>query len=328
MKSGRRSFFCAIAAAAMITLAPRAIAGTAPPGAADATSTACLTRLNYYRLLAGLNPIKEDASLSRGDLDHARYLVKRIESDASAAFDAHGEDVAYPWATPSGARAAAHCTVALRSNMDQSAGLATQASRIVDDWMTEPFQRLHLLDPSLSHVGVGIYAEKAFLGVALQVSASDPDNDEISSEAEYISARRAAPPAGKYPIMFPPPNSQISLNVYEGGEWPEPLAAFPDYRLPSGLPITLELGPDAQTNPITDHQVIADGRSIEHQIFDATSYAGASPDQTGDGRAILKAFGAIVLVPKHRLLSKANYAVSVTAGGKQYRWSFTTYPAE
>jgi hypothetical protein len=120
------------------------------------------------------------------------------------------------------------------------------------------------------------------------VSASDPDNDEISSEAEYISARRATAPAGKYPIMFPPPNSQISLNVYEGGEWPEPLAAFPDYRLPSGLPITLELGPDAQTNPITDHQLIADGRSIEHQIFDATSYAGASPDQTGDGRAILE----------------------------------------
>lgn len=300
----------------------------APAANGENDTGPCLARLNYYRELTGLNRVVEDPSLSAGDQNHARYLIKRVESDASAVLETHGENPALPWATPSGAKAAEHSTVAIRADADDHASLASQAAHVIDDWMAEPFQRLHLLDPTLRQIGLGLYREAPQTAVVMQVSPNDSDTNEVQSKAQYMSEGQFGVRAAKYPIMFPPPNSEIPLCTYEGGEWPEPLAAFPDYRLPSGLPISLELGPDSNSATVSAHELIANGRELENHVFDAETYSGASPGQTAAGRADLATFGAIVVIPKLQLSPGTKYQVSITANGKQYVWSFSTHAAQ
>jgi hypothetical protein len=62
---------------------------------------------------------------------------------------------------------------------------------------------------------------------------------------------------------------------------------------------------------------------LEHCAFDETTYKNPDATQQSVGRSILIMRDAIVLIPRAPLDQWTKYAVSVTANGQTYNWSFT-----
>ena len=179
----------------------------------DAGSKAWLSQINQYRTLAGLDPVEEDPKSSAGDLNHARYLVKRFEVEMPDKVDVHGEGRDTAWSTPSGALAATLSNIALRTETTQPADEASQVRGVIDDWMSDPFERMPILDPELRKVGFGVYREKGFTTIVLQVRTPPPPAGEVpvGNAAEYEKAWTVPRQSSRYPIMFPSSGATVAL---------------------------------------------------------------------------------------------------------------------
>lgn len=310
------------ALAILIALLGRASAG--PPIDTEQSSKAWLTQINQYRTMAGLESVEEVAAISAGDTNHARYLVKRFEVEAPDQVDIYSENRSTAWSTPSGGTAASLSDIALRTGAEQPSDPETQIRQVIDEWMTDPFQRLPILDPDLHKVGLGIYREKGFTCIVLQVKTPPlPEEGPMGNVEDYRLAKRPPENSSKYPIMFPPAGSDIGLVAFEGGGWPDLFTSCPGLGLPVGLPITLELGPSAQDRNILRHSFTTKQKALEHCIFIPGTYVGANDAETSIGRQVLTTFGAVVLIPRLPLRAGNSYSVSVSTDRKEYRWSFS-----
>src|SRR5437763_6779242 len=87
-----------------------------------AESAAWLDRVNFYRATASLPPVEEDVELSRGVVDHARYMVRH-------GVVKHEERRGDRWTTAAGTAAAAASNLAGSSRIDESDSWA------IDMWM-------------------------------------------------------------------------------------------------------------------------------------------------------------------------------------------------
>jgi hypothetical protein len=139
-------------------------------------------------------------------------------------------------------------------------------------------------------------------------------------------------PAGaesSLPIEFPPDGGSVALTSFEN-EWPNPLTSCPGYGPPSGLAITLQLGNwlDTHLSQYSVARVSAGGNrsAVEACGIDSTSYSNPDAYSQELGRNVLKSYGTVVLVPRAPLEKGAKYAVSMTANGKQYNWTFAITP--
>jgi len=300
-----------------------AVTSSTPTAAADMNSKPWLTQINQYRMMAGLESVEEVAAISAGDTNHARYLVKRFEVEPPDQVDIYSENRATEWSTPSGAAAATLSNIALRTGAEQPSDLETQIRQVIDDWMTDPFQRLPMLDPDLRKIGLGVYREKNLTSVVLQVRTPAPQEALMGSAEDYRLARPRAEDSSKYPIMFPPAGSDIGLVAFEGGGWPNLFTSCPGLGLPVGLPITLELGPSAQDQNIMRHSITTNQKPLEHCIFIPGTYVGMNDAQTLIGRQVLSTFGAVVLIPRLPLRAGNSYSVSVSTDRREYQWSFS-----
>jgi uncharacterized protein YkwD len=269
---------------------------------------AWLGLLNYYRSLAGIPPVEADAELSAGDAAHARYLVKNYGKDRGHGLGAaaHSEDPAMPWYTASGYAAAAASNV--NEEYDSKPG-RFDAAKAIDGWISIPFHRLWILNPGLRRAGYGQYCEAGACAGALNVlSGADP--------------MLVTPKTLERPIEFPPDGTTLKLRSAED-EWPDPLTACPGYVPPMGLAITLQLGALTEAK-LSAFSLTLNGRdpeAIEACGFDAGSYVNPDPAQQRRVRDILRDFGAVVVVPRAPL-RPGIYAVSITAAGRLYAWSF------
>jgi len=300
-----------------------AITSSTPTAAADMNSKPWLTQINQYRMMAGLESVEEVAAISAGDTNHARYLVKRFEVEPPDQVDIYSENRATEWSTPSGAAAATLSNIALRTGAEQPSDLETQIRQVIDDWMTDPFQRLPMLDPDLRKIGLGVFREKNLTSIVLQVRTPAPPQEARMGSAEDYRLARPSAENSKYPIMFPPAGSDIGLVAFEGGGWPNLFTSCPGLGLPVGLPITLELGPSAQDQNIMRHSITTNQRPLEHCIFIPGTYVGMNDAQTLIGRQVLSTFGAVVLIPRLPLRAGNSYSVSVSTDRKEYQWSFS-----
>ncbi len=298
-------------AAASSSAYPVAPAAAFPSRAtAGAVATApepWLKRINFFRGLAKLKPLANDPALSHGDYDHARYLVENFaelirRNDALGPL-MHTESPDKPWYTPQGLKAAQSSDV--EQWYDSQPAARRKKINPVDDWMRGPFHRLSILDSGLSEAGYGVYCESGVCASALELPHS---------------WRAGAAPAG--PVMFPPPGAAIPFSRTITGEWPNPLASCRGYHLPAGLPLTLQLGTFVPA-VLSAHALALSGAPVEHCAFDAASYANPNPADQEWARNVLAAYGAIVLIPRAPLRRGVAYAVSITANGQNYDWSFT-----
>jgi len=297
--------------------APAPIASVVPESTPAPASAApdppWLAAVNSYRTQSGLAPVANDATTSRGDQNHARYLVENFKDSISRGIGMgaamHREDPANRWYTAAG-QAAANA-----SDVAEWPGPAPPPSPLwaLDGWMSGPFHRVSILNPRLRSASLGSWCEDAVCVVALNVVAG----------AAVTAIGTALP----NPVRFPAPDSTLTMNSSEG-EWPDPLSACPGYAAPSGLPITLQMALFRAVK-LDSFSLTLDGAApgpIEACGIDATSYVSPDPEAQRRGRGTLSAYGTVIVVPRLPLVA-GRYTVAITADGQPYTWSFTIAPA-
>jgi hypothetical protein len=248
--------------------------------------------VNLYRGLANLPAVTERTDLSASDAQHAQYMVANDEIG-------HSEDPAKPGYTAEGDTAAQHSNVA--GSSDASAGFGWA----IDAWMSGPFHAVGIIDPLLQESGFGIAHDG---GGTLRTAAA----------LDVISSRSGSP--GSYPVVFPADGKAVPIGQYGGHEGPDPLTSCPGYTAPTGLPLIVQF---AATPAVTAHTLSRDGTTLDHCLFDETSYANPDAAAQSTGRAVLGGRHAVVIVPKDTLEKGATYQASITSGGQTVSWSFT-----
>jgi Cysteine-rich secretory protein family len=254
-----------------------------------------LSYVNYYRATAGLPPVSEKPEWSAGDLLHARYMVRNDVIE-------HDEDPGNPWYTPEG-RAAAQ-----NSNLIISLEVQATDEWAIDGFMQAPFHALGIIDPRLLQVGYGSYREA-------------DGQFEMAAGLDVIRGMGAAAQT-LYPVFWPGNGVLVPLYSY-WGEHPDPLSSCPGYSAPSGLPLILQLGAGTLTPVVSASSLTINGQSLEHCVFDETSYANGDLVQQNLGRNILNARDAVILIPRQPLTPGSTYSASITANGQIYAWSFS-----
>ncbi len=261
-----------------------------------ATQAGWLDYVNYYRAMARLPPVTENASWSYGNWLHARYMVKNNVVE-------HTENPNNPWYTPEGLAAAQS------SNLVAHFEVNTPDEWAIDSWMQGPFHAIGVIDPELAQAGFGSYREA---DGGLQMGAG----------LDVIRGLGRLPPTVTFPVQWPADGATVPLAVHRG-EYPDPLTSCPGYSVPSGLPIILQLGPGDRVPNVTASAFLQGGTPLPHCVFDETSYVNPDPGQQALGRNILDSRDAIVVIPRSPLTPGMSYTVSVTANGQTYTWSFT-----
>lgn len=128
---------------------------------------AWLARLNRYRRAAGLEPVVEDPTLTRGVQQHVAYMLLNPDEYE------HGETPGNPGYTPEGEQAARE------SNLWRTGPGFTEAEAI-DGWMESLFHRFGMLRPDLTTTGFALACNAHGCAAALNVlggtdGASAPD---------------------------------------------------------------------------------------------------------------------------------------------------------
>jgi hypothetical protein len=272
-----------------------------------------LSELNLWRRMAGLEIVIENARLSYGSEEHARYLVVQGPPAIAGfrAYDrtigpgAHLENSHSPFYTSVGAEAAIGGPLA--ADVIQGADVAWEGrseAGDIDNLIVAPFHRLSLLAPWAQIVGYGSFGEYPRRAAALALRGS-------------LRRRRRGEP-----IEFPPANSDIPLGALRGSEWPNPVAPCAGYERPVGLPITLQFGRRfvLQSYSLRDKW---SGDALASCGFDALTYRNPDALQQKRGRELLTAYGAIVLIPRKPLLSGHQYLVFARTSLGRFEWAFT-----
>ncbi len=320
------------AAAASAASAAEAGAPTSAP--ASAADPQWLARLNYYRAMVRLPPVLEDPQLSEADALHARYLVKSYAEairNSTIGAEAHEENPASPWYTEKGMRAAQKSDVSYWQEARHPPGepLAEHAPPpgempwgspgwSIDGWVGIPFHRFSVISPYLRRSGFGRYCDGSQCASALDTLS---DLDQFPEH----------PVPFAQPLEFPPSGATIAIRTLDS-EWPDPLTACPGYARPAGFPVTLEVGANVGAK-LGAYRLTRDGKSsadspanLEACGFDASSYSNPDATAAQRGRDILRAFGAVVIIPRAPLDKGASYTISMTVNGWEYKWSFATAP--
>ena len=116
------------------------VAATASPAFIPPTAS-WLTTVNYFRAMAGVGPIVEDAAMSAGATAHSCYMLYNGIS--------HDETPGLQGYTPEGDIAGNSGNVAVSSQIN------TSARSHVELWMSGPFHAIGVLRPNLQSSGFG-----------------------------------------------------------------------------------------------------------------------------------------------------------------------------
>ena len=258
-----------------------------------------LDHLNYYRAVACLPPVTENPVWSRGDRNHAIYIVR---NDALQ----HSENPYNTYYTPEGQ------TAAQQSNLFNSDDLHDTDWWVLDTWMQSPFHAVGVLDPRLVQVGYGSYRKE--------------HGDLQTAAALNVIAGLDHKMKATYPVFWPGNGATMPISLHWGG-YPSPLTSCPGYTTPSGPPLIIQVGPGNITPVVSATSLTHNGQPVEHCVFDETTYRNPDRSQQILGRAILGARDAIVLIPRFPLAIGTTYTASIMVNGLTYAWSFGTSSA-
>jgi hypothetical protein len=315
-------------------------ASVAPSAPLQEPFQSTLVRWNYYRASAGVPPIVADQMLNEAALHHAKYLVnnhidagdavikngRMIESGWNAS--AHAESVGNPWYTEDGEKWAEYASVI------RGTGPVTDGTSLVDEQAART-DSLAVLDPQLASVGFGIFCAKDdCVGVIIYrrgltksqflslYEGNSMEWNPMLGTMPFTSARL------RKPIEFPSGGMQFPSRAFRGGDYPDPLAACHGYSAPTGVPIVLQLGAPMEGEDVkmSSNSLSEDGSQIETCSFDSTSYANPDGYQQSRFRDGLRAYGAVVVIPKNPLQPGHQYTVSIVADSQPYSWSFSVAP--
>ena len=297
-------------------------------------------RVNYFRGLAKLPPMMNDNGLSVGAYNHARYLVEngilggdivlakqqlRIQVPQDAVkFERTGK----PSFSDEGAAAGMNSVILSARTIDLG------GAEFVDRIMTMPFSGLIPMIPQFVRVGLGAYCDPGQCAIVipghfgLEKSVRLALYDGPASD-QLWNPRLGLIPAEtgrlRSPVEFPPNGATIGLQSYPGRDYPDPLPSCPGYKLPTGAPISIQLGEGYGAEgslEVSSRIVSRDGVEIETCLITAASYSGHNDDETEIGKWGLKRTGAAIILPREPL-APGHYKVALKETDKIYEWSFT-----
>ncbi|HRA19330.1 MAG TPA: PASTA domain-containing protein [Anaerolineae bacterium] len=273
----------------------------APAAPAD-TGPAWQERLNVFRSLAGLFGLNDAAPWSAGAAAHARYVVL-------SGLVVRDEDPASPYFSEEGAAAGRGALVLADTKADRSPESA------IDEWTANAFDVVRLMDPRLTAVGFGSFA---------QTDAARP----FAAVLDVERGRQAQLPLGaRYPVRYPAPNQLVEVVRYlwtAGSASPNPLTGCPGASAgaASGPAVVLLLGDGSRRPQVTAASLTANDRAAAHCVFTEDTYVNPDSGLQALGRDILATRDAVVLIPIEPLKFGRSYAVSLTVDGTSYAWSF------
>lgn len=233
---------------------------------------AWLLAVNELRQLSNLSPVTENPQWSYEACLHSLYMTKND-------YVGHAQDPQNAWYSAGGAAAASS------SNALGSSDLTTTDEASILIWASAPYHLIPILRPGLRQTGFGSYQELS--GEMHFAAALDVLRGQTGDESPQ-----------NYPVKFPAAGQHHLLASYGGGESPDPLVNCPGYKAPSGAPIVLLLGEEAQ---LGSHRLVRDGIEQESCAF-ATS-------------------DAVVIMPRSPLVS-AVYQVYIETNNQQIEWTF------
>jgi uncharacterized protein YkwD len=167
-----------------------------------------LAYVNYYRNLAGVPPVADDANLTDNCWQHARYMAENN-------IITHDQDPNLPYASPQGQICAQHGNVWLGSAFPTP---IWEPSDSIDGWMSSVGHRLWLLYPTTPTFGYGFYsASNNRAGAALDVLSHTnfaADQSYPGWPIRYPAENQIGIPATKFPVTLNWPyfGSTPSLN--------------------------------------------------------------------------------------------------------------------
>ncbi len=185
---------------ALVLLVAR-LAVAAPP------DEQALDHVNAYRAAAGLAAVRLDPALSKGCMEHAKYMLLNRDTDAMVGLAAHKQRPELPGATPAGAK----CGKAA----DLYPGV-TSLTIAIDGWMGGIYHRRPMLDPGLKTIGVGY--------------ATLPDGSLMAALMFGESTKK-----GAWPVRYPAAD-QTRVPLEYANEIPNPIPG----QGTGGYPITLQ----------------------------------------------------------------------------------------
>ena len=151
-----------------------------------------LGRLNYYRALAGLPAVAEDAALSANCTDHARYMAENNHLT-------HSQDAGRPFASPAGQ------VCARNSNVWIGGGTAWEPANSIDSWMGSVGHRLWMLYPTTPAFGYAFSTAVGREAAAMDVLSRanyGADAAYTGWPVRYPAAGQVAVPATRYPVTL------------------------------------------------------------------------------------------------------------------------------
>jgi len=259
--------------------------------AADSSSFNWLDRVNAIRAAADLPPLEEDAEWSAGSALHSRYMVKNDHLG-------HDEDERNPWFTPEGEAAAENGLAYTNDRYD------ADVQRGIDAFLTTPFHLVSVLDPRLVKAGSGWYRERKG---SYQAAVTMDVSRGLSAKA----------PATDFPILFPENGKTMPFSRYYGIERPNPLPGCPGKSV-LGAPMIVQLASAPEDVSVT---LTRAGEEVDLCVFDETTYVHPDPVEQEDGRAVLGARHAIVIMPRDPF-THDTYRVRLTSRGETFSWWF------
>lgn len=316
-----------------------ASAADAQTASADFAASA-RTRVNYYRSMAKLPPIVEDPAIVAGAINHARYLVRNGIAGGDIAIDnnqlrlADPQDAfrwevkGKPFYTDEGASAGRDAVVVFAHDINLS------GAEFIDRLMTLPLTGLIPMVPQFSVAGLGAYCGPGDCAIVIPYRLALEKSVRIALYDGPSSDRMWNPSLGlipmetgrlRSPVEFPPDGSTVKLQSYAGEDYPDPLPACPGYKLPTGAPISIQLGEGygpGGSLEVSSDTVTREGAEIETCLITAASYVGRDDTQTAVGKARLKILGAAVILPREPL-APGHYKVALKESDTLYQWAFT-----
>ncbi|MDI3317712.1 MAG: S-layer homology domain-containing protein [Bacillota bacterium] len=305
--------------AAQAAEAAQAAQAAPSPGAAAALA---LARINVYRGLAGLPPLRLDPELGRAAQAHADYFLQNLADFRQITLAVHREEPGRPGFTgvEPWDRAAAQGYPS-RSSIGEDMAFGTGVLEGVDGLMATVYHRFLLLDPYAADAGVGLAGRR---GEAAALPVLDLE-----------TGRR-----GDWPRLDPatavlyPADGQSGVPVAFDGEVPDPLAAF-GARPPTGYPITVQF-----PSLLLSSLELRSASLVDLGSGAAVPFWALTPAEAASAGQKEELGQAVALLPKAPLRPGVRYQVALDlvlrdVSGREVRlhrtWSFTTqaraYPA-
>ena len=278
----------AICSVAVIAQTHQAQAANPTPPFISANSD-WLTSVNYFRSMAGVPAVAEDASLSPGAYNHSCYMLL---NDI-----AHDEIPGMPGYTVSGDAAGNNGNVAVNS-----ATGATNRS-FVELWMTGPFHAIGVLRPNLQRVGFG--------------QCENPSAARWHSGATLDILHGLGPRQGiGSPILFPGDGTVTNLTQFIA-ESPSPVQLCGWGTAAAGLPVIAMMPEDFSSNPSAT--MSGPSGPVETCVL-------SRHNTSGTAQSILGGDNAVIVLPRSALTAGV-YSVTVNSSARSVAWSFTVDPA-